>query len=153
VSGIVLIFDRPLQIGDSVEIGGKAGRVKEIGLRSSTLLTQDGAEVIIPNGDILSQQIVNWTLSNNQQRLEMELSVTGSKDMEKVSSLIKKIILSSDHVFENREPQILFTGVKENGFDLKVFFWSADVAKSAHARSEILLLLHEKLNAEELYIS
>jgi small-conductance mechanosensitive channel len=152
VSGIVLIFDRPLQIGDSVEIADKAGRVKEIGLRSSTLVTQDGAEVIIPNGDILSQQIVNWTLSNNQQRLEMDLSITGSRDMEKVCSVIKKIILSSNQIFENREPQILFTAVHEDGFDLKVFFWSADVAKSAQVKSQVLVLLHEKLNSEDLHI-
>ena len=53
VSGVILIFDRPLRIGDTVDIGDKRGRVKEIGIRSSTLLTEDGAEVIIPNGDVL----------------------------------------------------------------------------------------------------
>jgi potassium efflux system protein len=153
VSGIILIFDRPLQIGDMVEVGDKSGRVREIGLRSSTLMTQDGAEVIIPNGDILSQQITNWTLSNNQQRLEMDLSVVGSKDMETVSSAIKQAILASDFVFESREPQILFTKVSEDGFDVKAFFWCKDVLKSAEAKSEILLLLHEKLNAANLRIN
>lgn len=152
VSGIVLIFDRPIQIGDSVEIGNQAGRVKEINLRSSTLLTPDGAEVIIPNGDMLTQHIVNWTLSNNQQRLEMDLTVTGSKDMEKVASLIKKTILKSKYIFENREPQVLFTAVNDNGFGLKVFFWSADVYKSAEAKSEILIMLHEGLGTEGLII-
>ncbi|MGN6434924.1 MAG: mechanosensitive ion channel domain-containing protein [Agriterribacter sp.] len=145
VSGIVLIFDRPIQIGDSIEIGNKAGRVKEINLRSSTLLTPEGAEVIIPNGDMLTQHIVNWTLSNNQQRLEMDLTISGSTDMEKVATAVKKTILLSEYIYENREPQVLFTGVNEDGFDLKVFFWSADVYKSDEARSEILLLLHSKL--------
>ncbi|WP_315819151.1 mechanosensitive ion channel family protein [Paraflavitalea speifideaquila] len=153
VSGIILIFDRPLQIGDSVEVGDKAGRVREIGLRSSTLLTPDGAEVIIPNGDILSQQIVNWTHTNNQIRLEMELSISGSKDMEVVSSAIKNAIRASRYAFENREPQILFTKVNEDGFDLKAFFWCADVFKSEEARSNVLLLLHEKLNAANLHIN
>lgn len=152
VSGIILIFDRPLQIGDSVEVGDKSGRVREIGLRSSTLLTQDGAEVIIPNGDILSHQIVNWTHSNNQIRLEMELSISGSRDMEVVSSAVKKAIQSSRFVFENREPQILFTKVNEDGFDLRVFFWCVDVFKSGEARSDVLLLLHEKLTAANLHI-
>jgi potassium efflux system protein len=153
VSGIILIFDRPLQIGDVVEVGDKSGRVREIGLRSSTLLTQNGAEVIIPNGDILSQQITNWTLSNNQQRLEMDLSVSGSKDMEVVSTAIKQAILASQFVFESREPQILFTKVNGDGFDLKAFFWCKDVLKSDEAKSEILLLLHEKLNAAGLQIN
>lgn len=153
VSGIILIFDRPLQIGDVVEIGDKSGRVREIGLRSSTLLTQNGAEVIIPNGDILSQQIVNWTLSNSQQRIEMEMIISGSSDMEVVSSAVKKVILLSKHVVNTREPQVLFTKVNEDGFDLKAFFWSIDVSRSDEARSEILLLLHKELHTAGLSIS
>lgn len=152
VSGIILIFDRPLQIGDAVEVGDKSGRVREIGLRSSTLLTADGAEVIIPNGDILSQQIVNWTHSNNQIRLEMELSVSGSNDMEHVAGTIKKAIQGSRYVFNSREPQILFTKVNEDGFDLRAFFWCADVFKSEEAKSEVLILLHEQLNSAGLLI-
>jgi small-conductance mechanosensitive channel len=152
VSGIILIFDRPLQIGDVVEIGNKKGKVREIGLRSSTLLTQEGAEVIIPNGDILSQHITNWTLSNTQQRLEIDLTVTGSKDMELVASTIKKAILSSEHILKTREPQILFVKVNDDGYALKAFCWSNDVSESDTARSEILLQLHEQLNAENIYL-
>lgn len=153
VSGIILIFDRPLQIGDVVEIGDKSGRVREIGLRSSTLLTQNGAEVIIPNGDILSQQIVNWTLTNSQQRLEIDLVITGNTDMEVVSAIIKKVILQSKYVVTSREPQILFTKVLDDGFELKAFCWCIDVSKSAEARSEILLLLHKHLGTEHISVS
>lgn len=148
VSGIILIFDRPLQIGDVVEIGNKSGRVREIGLRSSTLLTGDGAEVIIPNGDVLSQQIVNWTLSNNQQRLQIDLSVKGNNDMEVITSTVKKAILASGYVFENREPSVLFTKINDNGFDLTVYFWCMDVSKSGEAKSAIMLLLYQTLKAE-----
>ena len=121
-------------------------------MRSSTLLTKDGAEVIVPNGDLLSHQIVNRTLTNDQQRLEIDLSVNGSRDMEVVSSIIKKTILSSKYVFENRDPQILFTKVNEDGFDLKAFFWCTHVLKSDEARSEILLILNEKLNVENIHL-
>jgi small-conductance mechanosensitive channel len=152
VSGIILIFDRPLQIGDSVEVGDKTGRVREIGLRSSTLMTPDGAEVIIPNGDILGQQIVNYTLSNNQIRLETELSISGSRDMETVSSAVREAIRSSRFVFENREPQILFTKVNENGYDVKAYFWCADVFKSEEAQSDVLILLHQQLEKKGLSI-
>lgn len=148
VSGIILIFDRPLQIGDVVEIGDKSGKVREIGLRSSTLLTGDGAEVIIPNGDVLSQQIINWTLSNNQQRVHLDLCVMGNNDMEVVSSIIKKAVLSSGYIYEDREPSVLFTKVYDDGFDLRVYFWCMDVNKSDTAKSEILLVLFQKLKAE-----
>lgn len=150
VSGIILIFDRPLQIGDIVEIQDVServhtGRVREIGLRSSTLMTQDGAEVIIPNGNILSQVIVNWTLTNNMQRMVMDLNIKGKNDMEEVSTEIKKIISASPHVVDGKEPQILFTRIADDGFDIKAFFWCKDVFKSETAKSEVLRLLHEKL--------
>jgi small-conductance mechanosensitive channel len=147
VSGIILIFDRPLQIGDVVEIGDKTGRVREIGLRSSTLLTGDGAEVIIPNGDVLSQQIVNWTLSNNQKRIELDLSIAGNNDMEVVTNTVKKAILASGFIYENREPSVLFTGVSDDGFEVKVFYWCNDVAKVNDAKSAITLLLFKELKA------
>lgn len=152
VSGIILIFDRPLQIGDSIEIGDKAGKVREIGLRSSTLMTSDGAEVIIPNGDILSQHITNWTLSNNQQRLSLSLSVSGSKDIEKVTRLITDTIVSSGYVMEGSVPQTEFIAVKKDEFDLKVFFWCKDVFKASEARSAILYLLHKQLGEEDIAI-
>jgi small-conductance mechanosensitive channel len=152
VSGIILIFDRPLQIGDVVEIGDKSGRVREIGLRSSTLLTSDGAEVIIPNGDVLSQQITNWTLSNNQQRLHLDLSVKGNNDMEVITSTVKKAILASGFVYESREPSVLFTKVKDDGFDLKVYFWCVDVSKSGEARSAIVLSLYQALKTQGIQL-
>jgi len=147
VSGIILIFDRPLQIGDVVEIGDKTGRVREIGLRSSTLLTGDGAEVIIPNGDVLSQQIVNWTLSNNQKRIELDISIAGNNDMELVTNTVKKAILASGFIYENREPSVLFTGVNDDGFELKVFYWCNDIANVNNAKSAITLLLFKELKA------
>lgn len=153
VSGIILIFDRPLQIGDIVEVGGQSGRVREIGIRSSTLLTNDGAEVIIPNGDILSEQIVNWTLTHNQRRLEMELVVRGSNDMEQVCALIKQAVLGSKHVTKEREPQILFMKLQDNGFTLKVFFWCREAAKSEEAKSEVLLLLNDSLLKNNLALA
>lgn len=152
VSGIILIFDRPMQIGDSVEVGGQSGRVKEINLRSSTLVTPDGAEVIIPNGDMLNQRIVNWTLSNNQQRLDMDLTVTGSNDMEIVASSIKKAILQSKFVYAAKAPQILFTAVNADGFDVKIYYWCTDTFKANETKSDVLLLLHQHLPKDGLAI-
>jgi small-conductance mechanosensitive channel len=152
VSGIILIFDRPLQIGDSIEIGDKAGKVREIGLRSSTLMTNDGAEVIIPNGDVLSQHITNWTLSNNQQRLAISLAVAGTSDIEKVTTIIIHTITHSGYVMDGSKPQIEFVGIKKDEFDLKVHFWCKDVFRAAEARSSILYLLHKELGEEGISI-
>ncbi|MBE7179025.1 MAG: mechanosensitive ion channel, partial [Mucilaginibacter polytrichastri] len=104
VSGIILIFDRPLRIGDVVELGDKKGRVKEIGVRASTLVTADGSEVIIPNGNILSQNIVNWTLTNNPSRVVITVSVEDLPDEDAIRKEIAGIICKNDNVSKDKDP-------------------------------------------------
>lgn len=152
VSGIILIFDRPLKVGDSIQVGDKSGRVKEIGLRSSTLFTPDGAEVIIPNGDMLSQSIINWTLSNTFKRVELSLSITTTEDRDTVTTLIKDTILSADRVLKRREPVILLEKMDDEGFDLKVYFWSEDVNKAELLTSEVRYLIYVALRDKHIKV-
>ncbi|WP_295128174.1 mechanosensitive ion channel domain-containing protein [uncultured Chitinophaga sp.] len=152
VSGIILIFDRPLQIGDAIEVGDTAGRVKEIGLRSSTIYTEDGAEVIIPNGDILSQQITNWTLSNNNRRVELDLSVATDMQKDELSALLKTTILSSEQVLRKREPLVLIESVTEGEYGLKIYFWCTDVQKSDWIRSEVRYLVYTVLREKNVVV-
>ena len=146
VSGIILIFDRPLKVGDSVEVGSHSGRVKEIGLRSSTLVTTDGADVIIPNGDVLSQHIVNWTLGNTYKRVDFNITLTlGDHDKDAVIKQIKEIIKGEDCVLKKREPAVLIEGVKDNDLLLKIFFWCEDVYKEEQTKSEVRYQIYRSL--------
>ncbi len=142
VSGVVLIFDRPLQIGDSIEVGENSGKVKSIGLRSSTLLTADGAEVIIPNGDILSNPITNWTLSNNQRRLELEFTLQTSESKEELLNIIKAALVDAPGLVPDREPSFYAEEVKENEVKLKIHFWCSNTGKSEWIKSEVRYLLY-----------
>ncbi|MBS1564347.1 MAG: mechanosensitive ion channel [Bacteroidetes bacterium] len=137
VSGIILIFDRPLRLGDTVEIGDKKGRVKEIGVRSSTLLTPEGAEVIIPNGDILSHNIVNWTLSNNHIRIELTFLLARPYSRETVQQLVLDIMRHNTHTLQGREPQLLFSTASAKSDKLKIYFWCRDISLTELAGYEI----------------
>jgi len=137
VSGIILIFDRPLRIGDTVEVGDKKGRVKEISIRSSTLLTPDGAEVIIPNGDLLSHNIVNWTLSNNHIRIELPVTVEGLPDPQVIKDGFAEILAKDSNVLTQRQPEVLFTYLKGKTVQMVFSFWCKDVAKLDIAKSEV----------------
>ena len=75
VSGLILLFERPVQLGDTVQLGDLWGEVRRIGIRSSLVRTFDGAEVIVPNGDLISQQVTNWTLSDRNRRVEVKVGV------------------------------------------------------------------------------
>ncbi|HEV8083538.1 MAG TPA: mechanosensitive ion channel domain-containing protein [Chitinophagaceae bacterium] len=148
VSGIVLIFDRTVRIGDIVEIGDRKGRVKEISVRSSTLLTPEGAEVIIPNGNILAQNIVNWTLSNSHIRLQVSYSVDTFVLSEDTRKEITEIIVSSPQVLAQKEPEIFIDTKSHQSTLLKIYFWCKDINKSEVTRSEVYTSICKYLEAK-----
>ena len=150
VSGIILIFDRTLHIGDTVEIGDKKGRVRQISMRSSTLLTPEGAEVIIPNGYILSQNFVNWSLNENYIRVD--LSYTVEKMTSDIREGILKIIKSSPEVVGGKEPEILISTITSQSTQLKIYFWCEDVTKREQARSEVNTAVSNFLEEKEIKI-
>ena len=152
VSGIILIFDRTLRIGDTVEIGDKKGRVKEISVRSSTLLTPDGAEVIIPNGDILSHNIVNWTLSNNNIRIELSFTVDKLLLAEEIRPDITGILKNFPEVLAQKEPEIFINNITSQSTQLKIYFWCKDVTKTELARSEVYSSFYKKLQEKGIKI-
>ncbi|MES1159548.1 MAG: mechanosensitive ion channel domain-containing protein, partial [Bacteroidota bacterium] len=153
VSGIILIFDRPLRIGDTVEIGDKKGRVKEIGIRSSTLLTDEGAEVIIPNGDVLSHNIVNWTLSNNHVRVNLSFTINKPAHPEDIQvDTIKKIISSNPNVLERREPEVILNSLSSKTIEVKVFFWSKDFGKTSLTAGAIRTAIYEHMDKQGITV-
>jgi len=141
VSGIILIFDGTLQIGDEIEVSGQAGRVKEIGLRASTLSTADGADVIIPNGIFISQNIVNWTFTNNEKRVILTFTLFGKElDANMINEVINNTIKNLENAISNRNPVILFTKVTSDTCELTVRFWST-ITNSDLVKSEAMLQL------------
>jgi len=152
VSGIILIFDRPLRIGDTVEVGDKKGRVKEISIRSSTLLTPDGAEVIIPNGDLLSHNIVNWTLSNNHIRAEFSIMADSFPDYDEIKKGFMEIIKGNSSVVSQRTPEVLFTYLKGKTVQITFMFWCRDVTVVDVAKSRITKQVYALLEQKGINI-
>ena len=152
VSGVILIFDRPLRIGDVVELGDKKGRVKEIGIRASTLLTPDGAEVIIPNGDILSKNIVNWTLTNNQIRATITFSIESLPDDVDMKSDIISIITANSNVVKTREPFMMVNNIAAKSIQLSFMFWCIDVTRIDAAKSEVWRDIFKYLRTKNITI-
>ena len=151
VSGVILIFDRPLRIGDTVEIGDKRGKVREIGIRSSRLLTEDGAEVIIPNGDVLSHNIVNWTLSNNHTRVSLQFNVARPANPEDLSTeAIRDIVKKNDNVLDHRDPEVLLNPISSKQLSLRVFFWCKDFNKVPFTTNEVQSDIYRYLESKNL---
>ncbi len=145
VSGMILAFEKPVQIGDVIEVGSHAGTIKEIGIRSSKLATGDGSEVIIPNGDMISQQVVNWTLSNTNRRVEMAIAVAYGSDIEKVKKLLTDLLSGRDDIMDTPGPTVFVNGVTDKFVEFRVSFWAADIANASALRSSVLAAIYEML--------
>ncbi|WP_113925202.1 mechanosensitive ion channel domain-containing protein [Cognataquiflexum aquatile] len=126
VSGIILAFERPIQIGDTIQVGTVEGVVKDIGIRASKIKNWDGAEVIIPNGDLLAHHLTNWTLSDKTRRVELTIGVAYVSDMDLVTELIQKE-LGTDEIMKLPAPKVFLQTFGENSVNFRVLFWVNDV--------------------------
>jgi potassium efflux system protein len=149
VSGVILIFDRPIQIGDVIEAGNQTGRVKSIGLRTTKLDIANGAEVIIPNGNMLSQNIVNWTFSDNYKLADISFTLTGEISYEKTAEVINASLASVPLVFMDKEPQIFFNSVANNSRKITVRFWCT-IFRTDQAVSEVRVALYNNFKTSDV---
>jgi small-conductance mechanosensitive channel len=129
VSGFVLLTERPVRLRDKIEVEGVLGHVSNIGIRASTILTFDGAEVIVPNGDLISQRVVNWTLSARQQRVTIPVGVAYGTDPNQVLGILRKVAAADKGVFKDPAPLALFRGFGDSSldFELRIFMDPSDV--------------------------
>jgi small-conductance mechanosensitive channel len=125
VSGLILLYERPVQIGDMVEVGGTTGEVRRIGIRSSTIRTFQGAEVIVPNANLISDRVVNWTFSDRRRRMEIKVGVAYGTDPERVLALLVGVARAHPDVLSDPAPQALFTGFGESSLDFELRAWTA----------------------------
>jgi len=125
VSGLILLFERPIHVGDTVEVGGLVGVVRRIGARSSTVVTLQGAEVIVPNSNLLSNQVINWTLSSQWRRVDVPIRVAYGNDPERVIKLLVGVAESHPGVLLERPPAAFFMGFGDSALNFELRFWSA----------------------------
>ncbi|WP_028295852.1 mechanosensitive ion channel family protein [Olivibacter sitiensis] len=150
VSGIILIFEKPFRNGDYIELADKKGWVKEIGIRSSTLLTEEGAEVIIPNGDLLSGRLVNWTLSESTSKIALTILVDKKADIEMVKKAIKEEVKKVDHFVKGRPVDILTVGVTADKVQLRISCWIVDIYNQDLFKSQLLERLSSRLGIDDI---
>jgi small-conductance mechanosensitive channel len=123
VSGLILLYERPVQIGDVVEVGNVAGEVKRIGIRSSTIRTPQGADVIVPNGNLISDRVVNWTFSDRRRRIEVKVGVAYGNDPERVLTLLVAVAQAHPDVLDDPAPQAVFAGFGESSLGFELQAW------------------------------
>ena len=123
ISGLILIYERPIQVGDTIEINSLLGEVKSIGIRSSNVRTYEGAEVIVPNSVLVSDQLINWTLSDDKRRIEVVVGVKYGTDPGTVIQILKQVADAHPLVAKDPEPRVLFTEFADSSLNFRLLCW------------------------------
>ena len=145
VSGLILMFERPIQPGDVIDVSGTSGKVLNIGMRATTLSTFEGADVVVPNGTLLSEKLVNWTLSDTTRRLEVNVGVAYGTDPHRVLALLEEVARSTPGVLGNPSPVPIFVGFGASSLDFAVRAWISDYFDSVVIRSALTVRVHDAL--------
>jgi small-conductance mechanosensitive channel len=124
VSGLILLFERPIRVGDTVEMKGLAGIVKRIGARSSTIQTGEDAEVIVPNSNLVSNEVVNWTFSSVRRRVAIPVGVAYGTEPECVLLLLIEVAAAHSGVTRNPKPEAYFVGFGDSALNFELRFWT-----------------------------
>ncbi|MGZ6078028.1 MAG: mechanosensitive ion channel family protein [Myxococcaceae bacterium] len=144
VSGLILLYERPVQVGDVIQVGTVTGTVRRIGIRSSTVATPQGAEVVVPNANLISNELINWTLSDRRRRAEIDVGVAYGTDPERVRTLLLQVAGGHAEVMKHPEPAALFTGFGDSALNFQLLvFTAADVwgRVASDLRTEICRVL------------
>ena len=153
VSGLILQFERPIRIGDVVELeAGVTGAVTRIGIRSSTVQTFQGAEVIIPNASFISNNVTNWTLSEAKRRLELPVGVAYGTDPKLVKELLEQPAVQHPDVLTSPEPAAFFKGFGDSALNFELQFWVMQESNVVKVKSEVALEVMRLLDEADVEI-
>jgi small-conductance mechanosensitive channel len=152
VSGLILMFERPIGPGDTVEVAGVSGTVQAIGLRSTTIKGFEGSEIIVPNGMLLSEKLINWTLSDQNRRIDVPVGVAYGSDPRKILAILEDTARNLPGVAEAPPPMVLFTGFGASSLDFSVRCWTANFDNWVTLRSELAVRIAEALKAEAVEV-
>jgi small-conductance mechanosensitive channel len=153
ISGIILLLDRSIRPGDVVEISGTYGQVKNLGARYTSVITRDGTEYLIPNENMITEQVINWSYSNTNIRRKVPIGVSYNSDIDLARTLVLEACQETERILSNPEPKCHLVGFGDNSVDLEARFWICDPHNGVvNVKSEFLLKVWHKFRANNIEI-
>ena len=148
VSGLIILFERPIKVGDRIEVGNVHGRVTRIGARSSTVLTNDNIAIIVPNLKFITENVVNWSHADQKVRFRIPVTVASGSDPYLVERLLLQAALEVPEVLDDPEPGVRLFGFDENGMHFELRAWSrALIQRRGLLTSKLNYVIYDKFTA------
>lgn len=137
ISGIILMFERPIRVGDRVMVGDTEGDVEEINIRSTTVRSLQNVSIIIPNSDFVSSQVVNWSHGDQRVRLPIDVGVSYGSDLDTVLQALREVADEHPEVMKFPKPDVYHTGFGDSSWNMRLWVWLATPKNHRRVRSEL----------------
>ncbi len=124
VSGILILFEKPIQVGDRVEVGGIEGNIEAINIRATTVRTNDNVSYIVPNSEFISNTVINWSHGDRKVRRRLSVGVHYKEDPEQVRDLLLEVAKEYEHAMESPGPDVLFTEFGDSALNFELRVWT-----------------------------
>ena len=149
ISGVILLLDKSIKPGDVIEISNTYGKINKLAARYTSVISRDGREHLVPNEDIITQPVINWTFSSNRVRRHLPVNVSYKADIEKAMNLMMQAANETPRVIKNPEPRVLIKSFGDNGVDLELRMWIIDSENGvSNIASDVYLQIWHKFNEE-----
>jgi small-conductance mechanosensitive channel len=152
VSGLIVLFERPIRPGDAIQMGEVAGEVRRIGIRSTTLRTPEGADVIVPNASLVAEKVTNWTFSDRLRRMDVPVGVAYASAPEKVLELLVAVARAHPGVLAAPAPLALFLGFGASALNFELRAWTNRFDRWVEIRSELGVAVYAALRGAGMEI-
>jgi small-conductance mechanosensitive channel len=152
ISGIIILFDSSVKVGDVIEVNGMVSIVKEINFRTTTVLTREDKYIILPNTDLTKNQLINWTHNNIASRFDVLVGVDYSSDVEQVMKILNEVVVQHSGVLKEPEPFVRFINFGDSSLDFAVIFWSEDVFRVRKIESDLRVAIFKAFKENNIEI-
>lgn len=153
ISGLIILFERPVKVGDKVEIGDLTGNISDISARATIITTNDNISVIVPNSDLINKQVINWSHNSSRIRLNFQVNVSYKEDPEVVREVLLGIVKGYPGILETPEPYVRFTEFGENSLNFLLQIWTVDfIDNPSVLKSEIYFAIFKKFKEENIVL-
>jgi small-conductance mechanosensitive channel len=153
ISGLIILFERPIKVGDRIQVGEVTGDVVRIGARATTIKTNDNIEIIVPNSEFISTQVINWSHSDREVRLHIPVGVSYSSNPEKVRDILLEVAASHKGVLSNPPPDVIFTEFGDSSLNFDLRGWTSDfITKPKILRSDLNFAIRKRFSERGIEI-
>lgn len=138
ISGIIILSERPVKVGDRVEIDGLAGNIVKISARATTILTNDNIAVIVPNSDFINKHVINWSHNDKKVRISFPVGVSYKEDPERIRKILISVVDDNPGVMKEPRPYIRFDQFGDSSLNFNVMVWTSDyIDRPSALKSEL----------------